>query len=142
MSASILRQLLALHFAIIYSWQLSSSEKSLVWKKKLIHIFQGLYRYRFLLHKRFLFYFLWQMPVLPIYLFKNYPQTFWWLGKHPSFHLKVTKIWFGPNIKYLLEPLFADFSAGKAFLVNIQIHLLIFLFAFFKHLLLILKFVY
>ena len=32
MTASILQQLLALYFAIIYSWQLSSSEKSLVGK--------------------------------------------------------------------------------------------------------------
>ena len=33
MNASILQQLLALYFAIIYSWQLSCSEKSLVGKK-------------------------------------------------------------------------------------------------------------
>ena len=33
MTASILQQLLALYFAIRYSWQLSSSEKSLVEKK-------------------------------------------------------------------------------------------------------------
>ena len=33
MTASILQQLLALYFAIRYSWQLSSSEKSLVGKK-------------------------------------------------------------------------------------------------------------
>ena len=33
MSASILQQLLALYFAIVYSWQLSSSEKSLSRKK-------------------------------------------------------------------------------------------------------------
>ena len=33
MTASILQQLLALYFAIIYSWELSSSEKSLVGKK-------------------------------------------------------------------------------------------------------------
>ena len=33
MTTSILQQLLALYFAIIYSWQLSSSEKSLVGKK-------------------------------------------------------------------------------------------------------------
>ena len=32
MTASILNQLLALYFPIIYSWQLSSSEKSLVGK--------------------------------------------------------------------------------------------------------------
>ena len=34
MTASILQQLLNLHFAIIYSWQLSSSGKSLLGKKK------------------------------------------------------------------------------------------------------------
>ena len=33
MTAPILQQLLDLHFAIIYSWQLSSSEKSLLGKK-------------------------------------------------------------------------------------------------------------
>ena len=33
MTASILLQLLTLYFAIIYSWPLSSSGKSLVWKK-------------------------------------------------------------------------------------------------------------
>ena len=33
MTASILQQLLALYFALIYTWQLSSSEKSLVGKK-------------------------------------------------------------------------------------------------------------
>ena len=33
MTASILQELLALYFAIIYNWQLSSSEKSLVEKK-------------------------------------------------------------------------------------------------------------
>ena len=33
MTAFILQQLLPLHFGIIYSWLLSSSEKTLVWKK-------------------------------------------------------------------------------------------------------------
>ena len=37
MTASILQQLLALYFALIYSWQLSSSKKSLVGKK--IHLY-------------------------------------------------------------------------------------------------------
>ena len=54
MTASILQQLLALYFAITHSWQLSSSEKSLVWKK--FHpYFQGFYRFRFLLHRFFSF---------------------------------------------------------------------------------------
>ena len=39
MTASIFQRLLALHFAIIYGWQLSSNEKSLL-GKKFIHIFQ------------------------------------------------------------------------------------------------------
>ena len=47
MNTSILSQLLALYFAIMYCWQLSSSVKSLVWKK-IIHIYQGFYRFRFL----------------------------------------------------------------------------------------------
>ena len=37
MTASVLQQLLALYFSIIYSWQLSSSEKTLLGKK--IHPF-------------------------------------------------------------------------------------------------------
>ena len=42
-----LQQLLALYFAIIYGWQLSSSERSLA-GKEIIHIFQGFYRFRFI----------------------------------------------------------------------------------------------
>ena len=45
MTPSILPQLLTLSFAIIHSWQLSSSEKSLV-EKKNVHISQGFYRFR------------------------------------------------------------------------------------------------
>ena len=52
MAGSILQQLLALYFTIIYSWQLSSSEKSIM-GKKFIHMPQGFYRFRFL----FLFFF-------------------------------------------------------------------------------------
>ena len=44
MASFILQQLLGLYFAIIYSWQLSSSEKSLS-RKKLIHISHGFYRF-------------------------------------------------------------------------------------------------
>ena len=40
MNTSILQQLLALYFAIIYSWQLSSSEKSLVGKNNLFKYFK------------------------------------------------------------------------------------------------------
>ena len=52
MTASILQQLLALYLAIMYSWQLLSSEKSLV-GQKIHYIFQGFYRFRFLLHRYF-----------------------------------------------------------------------------------------
>ena len=48
-------------------------------------------------------------PLIYLYLFQNHRQTFSWLGERPSSHLKVSKMWFGPNIKYLLEPFFADF---------------------------------
>ena len=48
MTVSILQQLVALYFALIYSWQFSSSEKSLV-GKKFIHVSQGFYRVRFFL---------------------------------------------------------------------------------------------
>ena len=44
LAASILQQLLGLYFTMIYSWQLSSSEKSLS-RKKLIHISHGFYRF-------------------------------------------------------------------------------------------------
>ena len=57
MTASILQQLLALCVALIYSWQLSSSKKSLV-GKKFIYIFQRFYRFRFLLRKYIFFHFL------------------------------------------------------------------------------------
>ena len=54
MIASILQQLLALYFAMIYSWQLSSSEKSLV-GKKIICISHGFNRFRFLFFIFFIF---------------------------------------------------------------------------------------
>ena len=171
-SASILQQLLALYFAIIYSWQLSSGEKSLV-EKKFIHIFQGFYRFRFLSHRYicfFFFHFSLTNRCLPyrlpkrmlyseqptvllaqrhlntilltnfenlnsisnifqendgptnyLYLFKNHRQTFSWPGERQSSHLKVTKMWFVPKIKYLSEPFFAVFAAGKASLVLLGI---------------------
>ena len=43
-----------------------------------------------------------------LYLFKNHRQTFSWPGVRPSSHFEVTKMWFGPNTKYLLEPWFPD----------------------------------
>ena len=51
MTASILQQLLALYFAIIYSLQLGSGEKKKKHQQKFIHIFHRFYRFRFLLHK-------------------------------------------------------------------------------------------
>ena len=138
MTASILQQLLALYFALIYSWQLSSSETSSV-GKKIIYIFKGFYRFRFTLHKyffpfsltnsfgyvkrmpyseqptillarrhpntmfltdfenliRFRTYFkstrflTFDKPTNYLYLFKNHRQTFLWIGKRPSPHLKL-----------------------------------------------------
>ena len=43
----------------------------------------------------------------------NLNFNFSWPGKHPSSHLKVTKMWFGPNIKYLPEPFFANFCCRE-----------------------------
>ena len=48
-----------------------------------------------------------------LYLFKSHRQTISWPGKGPSCHIKVTKMWFGTNIKYLSEPFFADFCCRK-----------------------------
>ena len=39
------------------------------------------------------------------YLFKNHRQTFSWQGERLSSHVKVAKMWFGPNIKYLFGTL-------------------------------------
>ena len=46
---------------------------------------------------------------LIIFIYLNHRQTFSWPRKRPSSHLKVNKMWFGPNIKYLSEPFFAYF---------------------------------
>ena len=47
-------------------------------------------------------------PTNYFYLFKNHRQTFSWPEESPSSHLKVTKMWFGPNIKHISKT-FADF---------------------------------
>ena len=60
MTASILQHLLALYFAIIYSWQLSSSEKTLVRKKFLPYISRVLQIY---ISFTQIFFFFWEMPV-------------------------------------------------------------------------------
>ena len=44
-----------------------------------------------------------------LYLFKNHRQAFPRPGERPSSLLKDTKMWFGPNVKYLLKPFFEDF---------------------------------
>ena len=48
-----------------------------------------------------------------LYLFKHHRQASSWPGELPSSHLKVTRTWFGPNIKYLLETFFADFCCRE-----------------------------
>ena len=65
MTASILRQLLALYFAIIYGWQLSSSEKLLAGKKIHPYISRVLQIYiSFFLFFYFLFFsFFLQIPI-------------------------------------------------------------------------------
>ena len=62
MTASILRQLLTLYFAIIYNRQLSRSEKSLVRKKAHLIYFKDLTNLDFF-YRDTIFYFLWQMLV-------------------------------------------------------------------------------
>ena len=80
MTAPILQQLLALDFVIIYSWQLSSSEKALV-GKKFIHISQ--YIYWFFCHFSFSFFFLinflWQMFIYLV-SFRSYAVL--WLDNY------------------------------------------------------------
>ena len=51
MTASILQQLLALYFPIIYSWQFSSSEKSLVGKKISLSLSLSIYIYIYIYQK-------------------------------------------------------------------------------------------
>ena len=43
------------------------------------------------------------------HLFKFHRQSFSSPGERPSFHINVTKTWFGPNIQYLSKLYFADF---------------------------------
>ena len=44
--------------------------------------------------------------------------TFSWPGESPSSHLKVTKMWFSAEIKYLLESFFADFGCREGISFN------------------------
>ena len=148
--------MLALYFAIICRWQLSSSEKLLVGKENSSIYFRDLTDLD-IFYTDIVFHFLWQMPVYLVgyakcmlyseqstvllthfenldfisnifqetrflsldgptnylYLFKKHQQTFSWPGERPSSHLKVTKMWFGPNIKYRSEPFFAGFCCRE-----------------------------
>ena len=168
-SAFILQQLLALNFAIIYSWQLSSSGKSLVREKNspiYLKDFSDLeffytaisFFFSFSLKNAYLpcrlrktyaklwvgnrfvvsetpkqkaFDQYWKLKFhfehVPIntrflsfdgprnysYLFKNHRQMFSWPGECPSSHVKVAKISFCPNIRYLSESFFADFHCRE-----------------------------
>ena len=49
-------------------------------------------------------------PTDYLHLSKNHWS---WPGERPSSHLKVIKMWFGPIIKYLSEPFFADFCCWE-----------------------------
>ena len=62
MNPSVLQQLLAIYFSMIYCWQLSRSKKSLV-GQKFIHISQGFYWFRFLFFSFFIFH-----RQIPVYL--------------------------------------------------------------------------
>ena len=53
-----------------------------------------------------------------LYLFKKHRQTFSSPGESPSSHVKVTKMWFGPNMKYLSEPLFGFLLSGRYLLLR------------------------
>ena len=162
-TASIIQQLMASYFAIIYSWQLSSSKKLLVkysWEKihpyisrvftdldfflffiffdkGLIYLASSLwvvgylwvancfvgsetpkhnnfdqfwkFKFRFKHFPRNTRFLSFDVPSNYFYLFKNNQPTFSWTGECPSSYLKVTKMWLGPNIKYISEPFFAGF---------------------------------
>ena len=71
MTASILQQLLAIYFAIIYSWQLSSGEKLLVGKKTQPYISRIFADLDFF-HKDFFFSFSLRNVCLPCRLRKAY----------------------------------------------------------------------
>ena len=64
------RELLALYFVIIYSWQLSSNEKSIV-GEKVIHMSKRFYRFRFiyLFISLFIYLYIYFFIYLFIYLF-------------------------------------------------------------------------
>ena len=96
MAASILQQLLALYFAIIYNWQLSSSEKSLVEKKNssmYLKDFAGLdffiYFFIYLFICFFIFFYkcLFTLSVMQsvCYTISSQPFFGWETPKHNSF---------------------------------------------------------
>ena len=85
MTASILQQLLALYLAIIYSWQVLSSEEFYS-GKKFIHISQAFYRLRFFFFIFFSFFFiffdkcLFTLSVTQNVCCTKSSQPFCWLG--------------------------------------------------------------
>ena len=56
-------------------------------------------------------------PTNYLYLFKNHQQTFSWPGERPASHLKVTKLWFGPNMKTFRNYSLRIFAAGRYLLL-------------------------
>ena len=151
MTAFILQQLLSLCFAITYSWQLSSSKKSLVGKKSHPYIYTDIFLTFSLTNACLL---CWLRKAYAVLWAANrfvgsetpkhndldnfgnlnfisntissfdgttnylYLFTFSWPGKCPSSQLKVTKIWFGPNIKYLSEPFLVNFCCREGVSCN------------------------
>ena len=91
MTTSILQQLLALYFAIIYSWQLSISGNSLVGEKIIIYLkdFTNFDFLFFILSFHF-FHFLWQMPLCLVDFAK--PMLY---SKQPFCFLGCPFCWFG-----------------------------------------------
>ena len=58
-----------------------------------------------------------------LHLFKDNQQTFPWTGERTSSHLKVSKMWFGQNIKRLSESFFADFWCQEGISCFFFVHL-------------------
>ena len=92
MTTFVLKQLLALYFPIIYSWKLSSSEKSLFQKN--VHPYVPQRFYRFLLHRYLSFFYFDKCLCCPCWLRKVYAVL--WAGncfvaleipKHNAFDL-------------------------------------------------------
>ena len=109
----------------------------------MIHISQGFYRFRFIIFIFFILFFsffltnpwylvgnakcmlyceqptVWlarrRLNTMLLTNFENLNSivNIFVTGERPSSDLKVIKIWFGPNIKYVSEPFFADFCCRQ-----------------------------